>query len=97
MSFLGFESSQADPDVWMSKSIRKDEVTYYYEYVILYTDGCLVISDQVEAVLRIEIKKYSNIKEESIGPPSKYLEVKLREVELDNGQKFWSFGSKQYV
>ena len=38
--------------MWMWKSLIKDGVTEYYEYVLLYTDNCLVISDQVEVVLR---------------------------------------------
>ena len=32
-----------------------------------------------------------------IGPPSKYLGGKLREVMLLNGVKAWAFGSSQYV
>ena len=44
-----------------------------------------------------EIGKYFNLKESSIGPPNQYLGGKLREVELENGQKCWAFGSKQYV
>ena len=68
MTFLGVDYSQADPDVWMRKSIRKDEVTEYYEYVLIYTDDCLVVSYRVEAVLRNEIGKYFELKEESIGP-----------------------------
>ena len=38
MNFLGFESLQANPDVWMQKSIRKYGITEYYEYMLLYTD-----------------------------------------------------------
>ena len=63
MNFLGFKSSQADTDVWMRKLIRKDEVTDYYKYVILYTDDCIVISDRGESVLRTETEKYFYIKE----------------------------------
>ena len=48
MKFLGFESSCADKDVWMQESVQKDGVTKYYEYVLLYTDDCLVISDRGE-------------------------------------------------
>ena len=55
MEHMGFESSRADPDVWMRESVRKDGVTKYYEYVLLYTDDCLVISDRAEHVLRNEI------------------------------------------
>ena len=58
MELLGFESSRADPDVWMRASVRKDGVTKYYEYVLLYVDDCLVISDRAESILRNEIGKY---------------------------------------
>ena len=44
-----------------------------------------------------EICKYFNLKEYSIGPSTQYLGGKLREVELENGQKCWAFGPKQYV
>ena len=80
MKFLGFEYSQADPDVWMRESVRKDGSTKYYEYVLLYTDDCLVINDRGETMLRKEIGKYFNLKSSSIGPPTQYLGGKLREV-----------------
>jgi hypothetical protein len=56
-----------------------------------------VISERAEAVLWKEIGKYWVLKEESIGPPSKYLGGKLREVMLQNGVKAWAFGLHQYV
>jgi hypothetical protein len=43
-----------------------------------------VISERAEAILRKEIGKYWEIKEGSIGPPTKYKDGKLREVELAN-------------
>ena len=48
-------------------------------------------------MLRMEIVRYFNWKESSIGPPTQYLGGKLHEVELENSQKCWDFGSKQYV
>ena len=48
-------------------------------------------------MLRMEIGKYFNLKESSIGPPTQYIGGKLHEVELENGHKCWAFGSKQYV
>ena len=41
---LGFTSWFADPDLWMRMS-KSGDVTAYYEYVLLYIDDCLVISD----------------------------------------------------
>ena len=93
---LGFESSLADPDVWFREATRQDG-TKYYEYVLLYVDDCLVISENAEKVLRKEIGKYWELKEESIGLPTIYLGGSMRQVELENGTKVWAFGSTQYV
>jgi hypothetical protein len=57
----------------------------YYEYVLLYVDDCLVISEKPEAILRKEIGRYSKLMEESIGPPSQYLGGKLLQVTMNNG------------
>ena len=97
MKHIGFELSKAYPDVWIRKSVRKDGITRYYEYVLLYTDDCLVISNRPESILRKEIGKYFELKEESIGAPSQYLGGKLREINLETGQKCWAFGSKKYI
>ena len=93
MKLLGFESSRVDPDVCMRESVRKDGVAKYYDYVLLYKDDFLVISDSGVDVLRNEIEKYFSIKESSIGAPTQYLGGKLRMVELENGQKCSAFGS----
>ena len=65
--------------------------------MLLYTDDCLVISDRADKLLRNESGKHFEFEESSIGPPSKYLGGKLREVELDNGHTFWAYGSRQCV
>ena len=70
MKFLGFESSRADTYVWMQESVWKYGFTEYYEYVLLYTDDCLVISDRGEDILRNEIGKYFSLKKSSIGAPT---------------------------
>ena len=93
---LGFQSCLADPDVWMREATREDG-SKYYEYVLIYTDDCLVISDNAEKVLRQELGSMWELKEESIGPPQIYLGGSMRQVELENGTKCWAFGSAQYV
>ena len=76
MSFLGFASCKADPDVWMQPAIKSDGSTYW-EYVLLYCDDTLVISEKGESVLRNEIGKYFELKEESIAPPNSILGRKI--------------------
>lgn len=94
---FGFQSSRGDPDVWFREARRADTNELYYEYVLLYTDDILCISDRAEDIIRGEIGKKFMLKEESIGPPSQYLGGKLSLVELSNGTKAWSFSSAQYV
>ena len=96
MENIQLKSSRSDPDVWIRPSRRKDG-TEYYEYVLLCTDDCMVISDNAEEILRNEIGKSFRLKGKSIGDPSKYIGGKLRKVKLDNGIDCWAFRSTQYV
>ena len=93
---LGFESCLADPDVWRREATRKDG-SKYWEYVLLYVDDVLVISDNAGAVIEKEIGRFWELKEESIGPPSQYLGGHLRQAEMPNGIMAWVFGSSKYV
>ena len=69
MHFLGFELCPADPDVWMPTAIKNDG-SNVYDYVLLYTDDTLIISENAESILCKEIGQYFALKEESIGEPS---------------------------
>ena len=90
MEHLQLKLGRADPDVWIQLARRKDG-TDDYEYVLLYTDYCLVISENSEKIPRNEIGKYFRLKEKSIGNPGKYLGGELRKVELNNCIDFWEF------
>ena len=96
MSHLGFKSCPADPDVWMRPAEKSDGTTYY-EYVLLYVDDALAIGENAEKILREEIGRYFELKEESVGPPSLYLGGRVRKVVLENGAEAWAFSSSQYV
>ena len=39
MEYLGYDSSNANPDVWMRPETRIDGLDYY-EYILLYVDDC---------------------------------------------------------
>lgn len=72
MDFLNFKACPADPYVWMQPAIKCDG-SHYYEYVLLYTDDTLVVSEKAENILRNEIGSYFELKEESTGTPKIYL------------------------
>jgi hypothetical protein len=67
------------------------------EYVLLYVDDVLVVSENARSVICNEIGKFWNLKESSIEKPSLYLGGRCREVELADGTKCWAFASTQYV
>ena len=50
MEFLNFKSCLADPNVWMRPAIKSDGNTYY-EYILLYVDDALVVSENAEGIL----------------------------------------------
>ncbi len=96
MRHLDFVSCPADPDVWMRPAKHSDG-TEYYEYILLYTDDALVVGENAELLLRRDLGRYFELKEESIGPPKIYLGGGIRKVELDNGVQAWALSSSQYV
>jgi hypothetical protein len=96
MEHLGFEACLADPDAWMRPAIRANGQEYF-EYVLLYTDDALVVSENPETIIRRQIGKYFHVKPNSIGPPSLYLGGGVRKVLLNNMAEAWAFSSSQYV
>ena len=54
MWHIGFKLCPADPDVWMRPAKHSDG-REYYEYVLLYTDDTMVISENAESVLRMNL------------------------------------------
>ncbi len=96
MWHLKFESCYGDPDVWRRPAVRSDGQAIY-EYVLLYTDDTLVVSENGGDVIRNEIGKYFDFKPESIGPPKIYLGGRVSKVGLPNGVQTWAFSASQYV
>ena len=74
------------------REATKSTVSKYYDYVLLYMDNFLVVSDRPGDILLKEIGKHFYVNKYSIGPPSRYLGGKMRKVEILNGQEFWAFG-----
>ena len=63
----------------------------------MYVDATLVIRERAELILRSELGRYFELKEESIGPPSLYLGGNVRKVVLEDGTHVWALSSSQYV
>ena len=90
MEHLGYESCKADSDVWMQSATRTDGLDYY-EYILLYVDNCLCISENPKPAL-LQVDKYFPIKPASIGPPKTYPGGKVSKIQLPNGVHAWGVG-----
>ena len=71
MDHMGYSSCLADPDLWMREA-KLDDGTDYYEYILLFVDDCLVVSQHLKNSLN-RLGKYYSLKPESVGPPKLYL------------------------
>ena len=96
MRHLDFVSCPADQDIWMRPAKRSDSADCY-EYILLYTNDALVISENAERVQRLDLGRYFELKEESIGPPKLYLGSHIRKVQLENGIECWAASLSQYI
>ena len=55
MKHLKFNSCKADPDIWMREAQSNDGSTYW-EYILLYVDDTLYISNNAENILGNEME-----------------------------------------
>ena len=87
MEKMEFASCLADTDIWMRRAVLDSE-EHYYEYVFLYIDNCLVISQYPQKILN-KINYYFSLKPGSIRPPILYLRAKMNKIQLPNGIRAW--------
>ena len=96
MELLGFTSSLTDTDAWRREATKSNISNYYY-YVLIYMDDWLVVSENPGSILLEETGKHLSFKEYLMGPPPQYLGVKIKEVQMKNGQECWAFVYTQHV
>jgi Reverse transcriptase (RNA-dependent DNA polymerase) len=95
MSDMGFESSRADPDVWIRPNAKANGERYY-ERVLIYVDDILCVSHDPRAVMEVLRKTY-RLKDESVGPPTRYLGADIKQVLLESGDTAWMMCRQTYV
>ena len=94
LASMGFQSSMADPDVWL-RAATKSDGDMYYDYVMMYVDDILALSCDARAILE-EIRSTFKFKDDKIESPAYYLGAKLQKKPI-NGIKCWTIPSQDYV
>ena len=93
---LEFQQCRADQDVWMRKAVKSNGEKYW-EYVFIYTDDVIVMSENPNLILQ-DMNKHFLLKEGSIGPPTRYLGANISEYFVAGDTKpKWAIGSQEYV
>eukprot|EP00980_Cylindrotheca_fusiformis_P018168 scaffold5886_cov93-Cylindrotheca_fusiformis.AAC.2 len=93
---MGFTPCRADNDVWMRPAV-KENGDKYYEYIFVYTDDIMVISQNPKPILD-KLNVYFLLKPESIGKPNIYLGAQILPFEVQGDpKKKWAISSEQYV
>ena len=75
----------------------KSDGTTCYEYIFLYVDNAVAVSENAEDILQNEIGRHFYLKEESIGHLTLYLGGHVQKIQLDNGVWAWAFSLSQDV
>mmetsp|Transcript_15996 Transcript_15996/g.23839 ORF Transcript_15996/g.23839 Transcript_15996/m.23839 type:complete len:1130 (+) Transcript_15996:7540-10929(+) len=92
---LGYKPSRADMDVWMKPETNPKTGEEYYAYVLVYVDDLLHIHHDPEAFMK-ELKGVYRLKDDSLGPPTRYLGANVEKVQLEDGSVAWSTTSEEY-
>ena len=91
---MGFESSHADPDVWLRPAITEERFEHYV-YILTYVDDILVVSERAMCIMK-EIQSQVKFKKDKVVPPEIYLGARLQQKEID-GVVCWIITSQDYI
>jgi len=94
---IGYKSCLADPDVWYRESSKANGMTYY-EYLVVYVDDILSISDTPMDTMR-SISELYRLKDNSIATPKRYLGADVVQYTLpdDASKQRWGLSSHHYI
>jgi len=92
---MNFDSTLADPDVWIRKA-RRENGDDYYEMVLVYVDDLLCVSEHPDNVMKA-LGEFYELKDGSVKEPDIYLGADIEMVQLPDGRSQWAMSSKTYV
>jgi hypothetical protein len=94
---MGFQSSLADPDVWLRPAVEQTGETYY-EYIFVYVDDLLVLSVNPQIIMKT-ISSFYRLKEGSVGKPTNYLGAQIKEYRNPTNptKVMWSMSADKYI
>ena len=92
---MGYKSCLADPDVYM-KPMTDHKGNKYWSYMLVYVDDCLLVHHEPDPVME-ELKTHYSLKNDTHGPPERYLGANVEMFQLGDGTSYWSMHPRDYV
>jgi len=94
---MHFIPCRGDQDVWRREAERADGSGKYYEYLFVYTDDIVAISENPKKILDTLGGHYL-LKPDSIGEPKTFLGATISKHIMDGTDYHtWAIGSKAYL
>jgi len=94
MEALGYQPTQADPDVWIRRATKKDG-SDYYKLMLIYVDDVLYIAEDPEKDMG-KLGQIYRLKD-GVGTPDRYLGGNIERVQTSDGSVAWSISSYDYL
>jgi hypothetical protein len=90
---MGFKPCRGDMDVWRCEAVKANG-DKYYEYILVYVDDCLAISEFPQKIMDALAERFF-LKPGSVEEPTRYLGATISKFYIDGGLKAkWAIGSK---
>ena len=68
----------------------------YYEYLLVYVDDILCLSEHTKPIMD-EIGALYRLKENSVGPPKRYLGADTKFLQMKSGIQCWTMSPDSYL
>lgn len=94
LSSMGYNSCEADPDVWLKRAVKPNG-SEYYKYMFVYVDDVLHMAHDT----KVDMDKLHSIYrlKDGVGPPERYLGANVAKVQLPDGRTAWSMTCTEYL
>eukprot|EP00957_Ditylum_brightwellii_P150858 11487110-Ditylum_brightwellii.AAC.1 len=92
---LGYESTKADPDIWIHPAVTEFG-TKYYKMLCVYVDMNVSVSskarDGIQQIIKVFIAK-----EGIVGVPQRYLGTDIEKIQAADERMVWSTSPHSYI
>jgi hypothetical protein len=92
---LDFESTTADPDVWIRAAVKANGFEYY-EMLFVFVDDILALSHKAKELIE-SIGEFYKVKPGSDKEPEIYLGANVDKVQMPDGREVWASSPRDYV